>query len=147
MDDTASSARALFLRGFNCSQAVFAAHRGELGLDEGLALRLACPFGGGLTGRQGTCGALYGAILVLGGRHGKARDDDNAAKERTYALVREFETAFVGINGAGSCRDLLGYDWSSPEGKARHLGGDDRSRVCLPCVESSARLLAEARFK
>jgi len=147
MDDTRTAALDLFGRGFNCAQAVFAAHHAELGLGRDLALRLATPFGGGLTGRQGMCGALMGAILVLGARQGKDREGDDEAKARTYQLVREFEAAFAAEAGADTCRELLGYDWSTEEGRARHASGDDRARVCVPCVETALRLLGTLPFR
>ena len=55
-----------FEEGFNCSQAVVSAFAPELGLDRETALRVAAAFGGGM-GRTGeTCGAVSGALMVIG---------------------------------------------------------------------------------
>ena len=54
---------------FNCSQGVFTAFATEMGMDEKLALKLATNFGGGE--RKGElCGAVAGALMVLGLRCG-----------------------------------------------------------------------------
>ena len=43
-----NSAAGLFMRGYNCSQAVFAAFSKEVGLPRQMALQLASGFGGGI---------------------------------------------------------------------------------------------------
>ena len=59
----------LFANNFNCSQGVFTAFATEMGMDEKLALRIATNFGGGE--RKGElCGAVAGALMVLGLRCG-----------------------------------------------------------------------------
>ena len=56
---------------FNCSQGVFTTYATEMGMDEKMALMLATNFGGGE--RKGElCGAVAGALMVLGLRCGCA---------------------------------------------------------------------------
>ncbi len=114
----------LFDSGFSCSQAVFAAFSEALGLDDISALKIAQPFGGGIAGTGSTCGAVSGALLAIGLRHGRSRPEDLAAKEKTYALVREFLRRFRERHGSTVCRELLGVDLSTPEGheEARRRG-------------------------
>jgi C_GCAxxG_C_C family probable redox protein len=113
-------ALACFKEGCNCSQAVFSAYAPTLGptlgLDRETALRVAAPFGGGM-GRTGeTCGAVSGALMVIGLRHGQFTTEDKDAKERTYELATEFLERFAARNnGCVKCRDLLGYDVGNPE--------------------------------
>jgi hypothetical protein len=56
--------------------------------------------------------------MVIGLKHGKAAVGDDAAKERTYALVQEFITAFREKNGSINCTELLGYDLRDPGQRA-----------------------------
>jgi len=113
-----------FESGFSCSQAVFAAFSEALGLERTLALKIAQPFGGGIAGTGSTCGAVSGGLLVIGLKHGRLRPEDAAAKEKTYALVREFLARFAERHGSIICRELLGVDLSTPEGheEARRRG-------------------------
>lgn len=105
----------LFRDGFNCSQSAFAALAPGLGLDQEMALRVAGPFGGG-TARMGLiCGAASGALMALGLKYSQTRAHDGEAKERTYALAREFLERFKARAGAVCCRDLLGYEVGIPE--------------------------------
>jgi C_GCAxxG_C_C family probable redox protein len=85
---SAERAAELYASGFSCSQAVFAAFSEALGLEPMNALKIAQPFGGGIAGTGSTCGAVTGALLVIGLKHGRVRPEDLAAKEKTYALVR-----------------------------------------------------------
>jgi C_GCAxxG_C_C family probable redox protein len=117
---TAQTAETLHLQGFNCSQAVFAALSEHLGLDRALALKIASPFGGGI-GRTGeTCGAVSGALMALGLKFGFSEPDPQA-KDRVYALAREFMRCFQEQFGALKCIVLIDADLSTPEGlqKAR----------------------------
>ncbi len=61
----------LFRQGFSCSQAVAAAFAEEFGLDKETALRLSQGFGGGIARSADWCGALTGAFLVIGLKHGR----------------------------------------------------------------------------
>jgi C_GCAxxG_C_C family probable redox protein len=114
------TAETLHLQGFNCSQAVFSTLAEPLGFDPSLALKIASPFGGGI-GRTGeTCGAVSGALMALGLQSGFDQPDPQA-KDRVYALAREFMRRFQERYGAVACKALIGVDLSTPEGlqKAR----------------------------
>jgi C_GCAxxG_C_C family probable redox protein len=107
----------LFKEGFSCSQAVFAAYAGELGLVHETALRIAQPFGGGIAKSGDWCGAATGAFLVIGLKYGRVKAGDVAAKDKTYALVQEFVRMFRSRHGTTRCNDLLGCDITTPEGQ------------------------------
>jgi C_GCAxxG_C_C family probable redox protein len=146
--ETASSAkridlaRSRFSEGFSCSQSVLAAFAPELGLDVDAALRVSAAFGGGM-GRLGhTCGAVTGALMVLGLKYG-AIVADPVAKERTYALTREFIARFEAHHGATACADLLGVNIGTPEGQAAAREANLFKTTCPGLVASAAAILAE----
>lgn len=103
-----------FSNGFNCAQAVLSTYCNELGLEKEAALRIAGGFGGGMGHIGETCGAVTGAIMLIGLKYGKVKADDNSARERTYALVQEFTRRFIEVNGSVKCKELLGCDISIP---------------------------------
>ena len=109
-------ALAQFEKGFNCSQAVFSAYAEDFGLDQETTLKIAGPFGGGMGRMAETCGTVTGALMALGLKYGATNGEDKETKERTYALAREFVERFKARNGAATCRALLEYDISTPEG-------------------------------
>jgi len=111
----AEDAVALFQQGFTCSQAVLSVFAQDFGLERDMALRISQGFGAGIAYTDDTCGAVSGAIMVIGLRYGRIRADDIVAKEKTYAVVREFLREFKKRNGSVDCTGLLGYDLSDPQ--------------------------------
>ncbi len=87
------------------------------GLDRETALRVAGAFGGGMARMGETCGAVTGAFMVIGLKHGKIQADDDEARERTYELVQEFSGRFKSGTGSLLCRELLGHDLSTEAGR------------------------------
>ena len=59
------------------------------------ALKISCGFGAGMGRRQEVCGAVSGAIFLIGCKYGKTIREDNAANDLTYKLVREFSEKFI----------------------------------------------------
>jgi C_GCAxxG_C_C family probable redox protein len=107
----------LFNNGCNCSQAVLAIYGQEYGLSQENALRLAAGFGGGLGGTGGICGALTGACMALGLAFGPSVPGDKTGKAEMYRKIRILGEEFKKRAGATMCRDLLGFNLSTPEGQ------------------------------
>ncbi|MBQ4529354.1 MAG: C_GCAxxG_C_C family protein [Lachnospiraceae bacterium] len=103
-----------YCNNFNCSQAVFTAYATELGLEEEIALKIATQFGGGA--RKGEmCGAVSGALMVLGLKYGHCHAEDMEEKGRAYQIAEDFMNRFITEKGTVVCRELLGYDVSKKE--------------------------------
>jgi C_GCAxxG_C_C family probable redox protein len=133
-----------FNGGLNCSQAVLAEYAEECGVDGESALKIACGFGGGM-GRLGhTCGAVTGAIMVIGLKSCCASDPRELdTKVRAYGLVGSFLEEFEARNRTTSCRELLGCDISTPQGyeQAKELGLFQTR--CPKYVEDAVEILEE----
>jgi|BarGraNGADG00212_1021973.scaffolds.fasta_scaffold15745_1 C_GCAxxG_C_C family probable redox protein len=114
-------AGALFDGNFNCAQSVFAAFASQLGMDEGLMLKMASPFGGGVSRRGHICGAVTGGLMALGVARGA---DTPLGKEPAYRLGQEFMARFEARHGSIMCRVLLDFDISTEAGwqQAREKG-------------------------
>ena len=130
-----------FKEGFSCSQAVLAAYGEQFDLKQELALRIAGAFGGGM-GRMGeTCGAVTGAIMVIGLKFGCTTAGDIKARENAYTVVREFVHRFKGRNVSVLCRDLLDCDISTPEGMKRAKEEGLIKKACPKFVKDAAEIL------
>lgn len=138
--DHVTAATELFGSGCNCAQAVFVSMAPELGLDKEAALRLSTGFGGGMGRLQKTCGAVTGAIMLLGLRYGMRNGSDQEAKKLCYEKVRELVSSFESACGGTECRALLGADLTAPEGAAR------AHEVCGRFVETGARIAERMLF-
>lgn len=108
----AREAKKQFEKGFHCAPAVLSTYSEQLGLEKALALKIACGFGAGI-GRMGkTCGAVTGALMVIGLKHGQVNLADEESSQRTYTLVKEFIDGFTVLHSSIECKELIGYDLS-----------------------------------
>lgn len=131
-----------FTNGFNCSQAIFSTYCEQLGMDSVTALKVATPFGSGIARTAQTCGAVTGALMLIGLKHGKYLSEDNASKEKCFALAKEFTDRFTAIHGTITCCDLLKYDLSTPEGLQYIKENGLWDKLC-PVFIRDAAILAE----
>jgi C_GCAxxG_C_C family probable redox protein len=143
MQNATESAVSRFKEGFSCSQAILSPFGEQFGLNRDTALKLAAGFGGGMGRMAGTCGAVTGAFMVLGLKYGATSPDDKQAKELTYEKVREFAARFNEKNGSLDCRELLGYDISSPAGYQIVKDKELISTLCPNYVLDAAGILEE----
>lgn len=101
----------IFDCGFNCSQAVLSVFCEQLNFDKDTALKISTGFGGGMR-RGEVCGAVTGAIMVIGLKEGHFLEGDIESKGKTYELVKQFESRFEKLNESIICKQLLKYDLS-----------------------------------
>lgn len=133
----------LFGAGYNCAQATFAALAERFGLDEGQALRIAAAFGGGIARSGDICGALSGALMALGLNRGSVETSPEI-KDAMYQRAKALIAAFSESCGATNCRDLLGFDLSTPEGAALAATRNTHKTICENLVKTAIALAAEA---
>lgn len=131
----------LFQSGFNCAQSVFSTFSEDLGLDRNTALRISSGFGAGMGRMQETCGALSGAYMIAGLKVGQVLPDDKTAREHTYLTVRKMAEQFKKWNHTTSCRELLGHDLTTQEGKAYIEANGLIQKICTKCVNDAATIV------
>ena len=141
--DRVERAVSCFKEGFTCSQAMLSTYGPQLGLNHELALKVSGAFGGGMARMGETCGAVTGAFMVIGLKHGNARVEDKQAKERAYSLVKEFVDRFKSRNGSIVCRELLGCDISTPEGMKLVKEKKLTTTLCPKFVQDAAEIIEQ----
>jgi C_GCAxxG_C_C family probable redox protein len=138
----ADKATGMFKEGFSCSMAVLATYCERFGLDKNLAYKVSSGFGGGMHCNQ-TCGAVTGAFMVIGLKHGRTRADDIEAKMRVARMTAEFAKKFKACHGSIGCTDLIGCNISTLEGYEEARKKDLFKQVCPKYVVSAAEILDE----
>lgn len=136
----AEKALELFSNNFNCSQAVLTAFASDFGLDEKLALMLGTQFGGGARNAE-MCGAVSGALMILGLKYGHFESENNEQKSRAYAIAAEYTKRFRELNGSIVCRDLLGYDLTRPDDMVYIKEKDLFRSICPEMIRSAVKVL------
>lgn len=128
--------------GFSCSQAVFGAFCEQFGVDKNQALKISSAFGGGMHLNQ-TCGAVTGALMVIGLKYGRTRADDSAAKMKTIEMANQFAQKFKQRHASINCTELLGCDISTAKGMQEAKDKNLIKQLCPEYVQSAAEILEE----
>ena len=138
-----ATAQALFEQNFNCAQSIFSAFANQIAIDPQIALKIATPFGAGMGRRGETCGAVTGALMVIGSFYGNTEASDQDGKEKAYQLARSFCEQFQSRNRSLVCRQLIGYDISKE--KELNLARSQRifADLCPGLVKDAAEILEE----
>ncbi len=131
----------LYKQGYTCAQSVLASFAARYGLPQNLAFRIGEPFGAGTSCTGDMCGAVTGAIMVLGLQYGSALSQDNSARSTTYARVNELIHRFQEIHGSIQCPDLLGYNLSDPQQLAAVGEKGLFFQLCPVFVRDAAQIL------
>lgn len=141
--DPIESAVALFEQDHACSQALLLAFASDREIDRLAAFRIAAPFAAGMGRLGGICGAIVGALMVLGLKSGPESVDDEVTKEQLYRRTRQLLSRFEEQHGTILCRELTGHDISTPEGleKARTSGVFEER--CPGFVRSAAEIVRD----
>lgn len=108
---------------YNCAQAVFIPFARELGVDQETANAVASQFGSGM-GMGNVCGALTGALMVLGLKEG--------TPTQRAALIRAFREMHDGVI---DCAELLKID--------KEKGNSDKKAHCDRMVYDAVRIVEE----
>jgi len=132
---------AVFKSGFCCSQAIFSSYAENLGLDKDQALKISDAFCAGMGGRAETCGAVTGAMMVIGLKYGRTDHTDKASREKTHSLVQEFVKEFTALHKHTQCKHLLGHDISTPDGSAAAREADVFNNLCPNFIHDTAGIL------
>jgi len=130
-----------FRQGYNCAQSVLLTMQEYYGIRESeLIPKIATAFGGGIGRRGSLCGALTGAIMAIGLKHG-TNSVILEEKEKAYKLAREFYEQFVSACGSAFCRELIGYDLTNPEELERMRKSNVRDEKCSYFVKKAVEML------
>ncbi|MDP3397005.1 MAG: C-GCAxxG-C-C family protein [Methanoregula sp.] len=132
----------IFSTGITCSASVFSVFARDLNLEEKMARKIACGFGAGISRTGNICGAVSGAIMVIGLKYGKeVPGDDGGATEKTRALTRQFIQEFTHKHGSVKCTGILGHNLSV---QAEYDGAAKANLFktkCPACVRDAVEIL------
>ena len=117
-------------RGFNCAQAVACALAPSVSLDPETAFMLTEGFGAGMGGMTETCGAISGAVAIMGWVMSDGMENPKT-KGQTYKLSREIAKRFKDKNSTTVCSTLKGI--GSDAGPLRSCPGCIDDAVEIAC--------------
>ena len=126
---------------YSCSQTVLSLFASDLGLDEKTALKIASGFGGGMACAE-TCGAVTGSYMVIGMKHGHSTSDPEK-KAATKIKIKRFNELFKEKHGTLICKELTGFDISTPEGASDAAEEGVFINKCPEFLKSACNILED----
>lgn len=127
-------ALALHARNFNCAQCVACTLAPLVEASEDSTFRLMEGFGSGMGCKRETCGAVAGAVAMLGAANSFGPANPTS-KQATYELSAECVRRFRKVHGTTECRAIRGTDAPGP------------LPVCDDCIADCVRIGAEIIFE
>ena len=122
--------------GFNCSESVFRAFCEQYGIAASTEmLKIASGFGGGISYKEGPCGAATGAIMAISLLAGRSEptQDRKPIKDLTRDFVSQFNQQF----GAISCGALNSHEPGTPAQKENcHAITADAAELLAAFIET-----------
>ncbi len=143
MDTNADSAVAMFLQGYNCCQSVLACCGQERGMPRDMAIRTGQAFAAGIGKTGNLCGALTGALMVVGLGREALDAGDAASKAHANEMAQALMDEFARRNGSLLCRDLIGCDLRTAEGQRQFKEKDALHKVCAKVVRDAAEIVEQ----
>lgn len=145
--NTTEVALSKFMEGYHCAQSVVYAFADEEGLDKDMLLAISTGFGAGIARKQETCGAVTGAIIILGAKYGRREKDAKDKTEATYIDVQRFIDEFTKVKGTIKCAELLsGCDLTTESGQ-QLFKERNRADVCTGCIKLACNLLQKTIYE
>ena len=139
----AEEAAEAFRRGLSCSQAILSVYGKDLGIDPETAVKIASAFGAGVAKSGEICGAVSGALMVIGLTQRLEDIQDASSREKVYAKARRFVGEFTARNASVHCTELVGYDLSDPKQFAEAKEKKVFATRCSKLVRDAGEILEE----
>jgi C_GCAxxG_C_C family probable redox protein len=126
---------------YNCAQSVLLTMQEYYGVASNILVpKIATAFGGGIGRRGSLCGALTGAIMAIGLKHG-TNNTLLVEKEKAYTIALKFYDQFVEEFGSPFCRELIKFDLTKSEELERLRKSKVRDEKCSNFVKRAVEIL------
>jgi C_GCAxxG_C_C family probable redox protein len=145
-DEMQERAIELFKQRMHCSQVLAMVGMEKLGITDPSVIKALGAFGGGIGGTGNICGALVGAVSVIGSLYsrGSLEGKENPRMwAATKAVLKNFEVLAEPHGGIDCCR-IARVDWMDRDQvKDFYKNPESRRRHCVTIVGETAKALGE----
>ncbi len=88
------------------------------------------------------CGAVTGAFMVIGLRV-QGEKDERDARFKAYGLVKDFIRRFEARHGTMLCKDLIGVDLGTSDGRERATKENLFQTLCPDFIKTASEILRD----
>lgn len=127
-----NKAQEYFDSGYNCCESVVLAVCDYFGTDKEMPLKIATPFGSGMSRNGSNCGVLNAAFVCMGMLKGRISNEDS--RDPSYLPADRIFNAFKEKYGSTYCSDITGVNMRNPEEVAKNKERMHKE-LCGPMVQ------------
>lgn len=129
------------MKGYMCSESIVMAFAQEFGLEPETAAKISSGFAGGIA--QGKiCGAVTGAIMVIGLKYGSGLIIEQYSRELCFQITQEFSHRFMIRRKSLDCGEILLMNNINPK-DPEEMKNLREKRLCDKIVTDSVELLVD----
>jgi C_GCAxxG_C_C family probable redox protein len=129
--DIQNKAEEYFNAGYNCCESVVLAVCDHEGIDKGMPLKIATPFGSGMSKNSSNCGALSAAFISMGMTNGRSNNEDS--RDPSYVPADIIFNKFMQKYKTVSCGEITCLNMKDPEVMAQNKERLHKE-ICGPIV-------------
>lgn len=137
-------AEELFNGGYNCCESVVLAVCEQLGVDSKEPLKVATPFGSGMSRNGSNCGALNAAFICVGMVNG--RESNTGDRDASYIPADRIFNKFRDKYGSTFCKDITGINFRDPAEVEKNKPRLHQE-LCGPLVKQATQWILEELVK
>jgi C_GCAxxG_C_C family probable redox protein len=126
-----NKAEEYFNAGYNCCESVVLAVCDHEGIDKGMPLKIATPFGSGMSKNSSNCGALSAAFISMGMTKGRSNNEE--PRDPSYVPADIIFNKFMEKYKTVSCGEITGLNMRDPEVMAQNKERLHKE-ICGPIV-------------
>lgn len=145
-DEMRDKAIDLFTKRMHCSQVLAMIGLEKLGVNDPSVIKALGAFGGGIGGTGNICGALVGAVSVIGSLYSRSSLEEKENPRMwaaTKTVMKQFEE-LTAAHGGINCCQIARVDWMDRDQVKDFYGNpESRRQHCITVVGETARALGE----
>ena len=145
MESRIEKAAEFFGKGFNCAQSVVAVFCEKYNMNIDTALKLSGGMGGGFRSGE-ICGAVSGAVIVIGLKYGQDSTGSATEKQECNKKTIEFIKRFKEQNKYIVCKEILGHNVAIKKEYEQALNKNLFKTTCVDMVKSAVAILEELEY-
>lgn len=104
---------------------------------------IATCFGGGIAGKGLICGAVSGSLMSLGLHFNRLHPDEKELYGELRTKAQELIDCFQQEKGSINCKDHIGYDLTTMEGRQQLHEDKEAHERCKLLLATASRLLVQ----
>ncbi len=128
-----------FKEGYDCSKSILSTYINEMNINQQQAKKMTEPFGTFLGKPREICGIIEASFCIINYHH----NQNNIEEEKAKQIMNSFRQSFLKNHNSLLCKELLGTDLATLEGKINAIELGICDSKCIQILKDAITILEE----